>query len=427
VHDTESKRTRSLPLLAAVFVFLFLAIAGGYTWFLMRPVPGVLAVALMPDGTTLLTVNARLPVMPRQEMDLLPAPIRAAARAHRFSLNWRTVNSGETAETARFKLEFEDVRAIPPAACGDNILAARLPDRMALLTKDGSQLNEYVIKQCTVRSLAASADGRWAAFACSRAPMLKTQGRQPGLDPYARDNAGPQQDRPGAFRLFVSDCSLNNVREINAADFYPALGPGALAWDSTPALLFTGYAPDKHDMRLTYRLDPRSGAITPMPGNADWGQSFDVSPDGSAAVSVDGFNITFTNAADGVQTRIPAGPPIERVLPSWSHDGRRAALAAVPGIPGQSAANPATDPTGLKILVADPQKRTIVTSSKPVPNFICGTCRPFWSPDSKRLFINGAIFEERRSGFFVHRFAVLCFDIESGEVSFPKDPASLWK
>jgi hypothetical protein len=427
----NNNRFRPVLRLAAGVAFLFLLIIAGYSWWITRPVAGAVVAALPIGDGMLLAGHARLSMMPPGEMAFLPSPIRLAARAHRYTSDWRLLSAGEKSGPGiKLAVSFGDVSTLPPVSAGGHgILAAALPDRIVLLGADGAKQNEYVVKQTTMRSIAASADGRWAAFACSRPALLKTQGRQPGMDPYERQSAPAQTGAQTAYRLFVSDGKLNNVKEIDISGLYPSLGPGALAWNDTPELLFTGYVKDNHDLLTTYRVDPQSGSITPAPGQTDWGPVFALSPDGKTAAAVGSRGLTLTNTQTGAQDHIPAISPPERVLPAWRPDGKRVAFAFLPrsaGAPTQDKA-PQPNALGLKIIVMDAALRNITAQSQPVKDFTCGLCTPYWSPDGERIFINGTTFQERRAGFYIPRHVVLCFDIKSQSVSFPSDFAPLWK
>lgn len=427
----NNNRFRPVLRLAAGVAFLFLVIVAGYSWWITRPVSSTVVTALPIGNGMLLEGQARMSILPSEEMRILPSPIRLAARAHRTRTDWRLLSAGEKSGPGiKLDVSFTDVSTLPPVSAGGHgILAAALPDRIVLLGADGAKQNEYVVKQTTVRSLAASADGRWAAFACSRPALLKTQGRQPGMDPYERQSAPMQAGPQTAYRLFISDGKLNNIKEIDLSGLYPALGPGALAWNHTPELLFTGYVQDNHDLLTTYRVDPQSGSITPVPGQANWGQVFALSPDGNTAAAVGSRGLTLTNTRTGAQDHIPSVSPPEQVLPAWRPDGKRVAFAFLPRSAGPADQNkaPQPDALGLKIIVMDPAAHKITAQSNPVKDFTCGLCTPYWSPDGKRVFINGTTFQQRRAGFYIPRHVVLCFTIDSQSVSFPSDFAPLWK
>lgn len=427
----QNRLSRILILTIAVVAFFVLAV-GGYSWWVTRPVSCTLVTPVSAHGATLLTASATRPMLPENEMAFMPALLRMASRMHRYTTEWERQNSGgKPAAKINLNLKFEDTASVWPVALGkDRLLAAVLPDTVAIFDLSGGRLNQYAVKGHTVRSVAASPDGRWTAWAVSLPVAVKAPQGSLNRDPYDLTMAPPSPDRQtGTFRLFIADQNLARIREISIVDTYPALGPGSMTWDASPALYYTGYDAADHTWRTTYRVDPRSGSVQPVAAKRDWGAVFALSPGGKTAAAVGDRGLTLTDTATGDQNHLWPGAPSERVLPEWDSAGRRVAFLLKP-IGGAAASIDRTHritQKDMRVVIADTSSFSFPSMSEPVMNFTCGVCRPYWSPDGKRVFINGTVFDERTRGLFVARRVVLCYDTASGAVSYPTDFQGLWK
>ena len=87
VDAPKQNRLPRILILAVTVALLFVLAVGGYAWWITRPLSGTLAVPVARRGGTLLTAQARHPVLPENEMAFMPGILRIVSRMHRFTIH----------------------------------------------------------------------------------------------------------------------------------------------------------------------------------------------------------------------------------------------------------------------------------------------------------------------------------------------------
>jgi len=397
-----------------VFGGVFVLIAGGWLWWLGRPVHGVFAADA--GGGGLLVAGGRLLPGREQDVSRFPAALSFFTRMH-FAGEKSEVVSVRGIVPSKLKIDIDEALEVAPVAVeGGGMIVARPSGgelaRMQL--SDGESERSWALEGARIRALAASRDGRRVAWSVSAENRVS--------------NFSGHKARRYPFKLFIADAGLSNVIEIPISEYYPYLIPGSLEWGADGALYFSGFDPADHRQRLTFRADPSSGEV--IAAGRDRGILSALSPDGAVAAAVGGGGLRLMECVSGEERVFVLDESflLRATKPAWSPEAKLVAFVADKRPKTKKGVSPKDAMP--KLAVVDAATGDVKAESIPLQGFTCGDCKPVWAPDGGAVFVNGWRFAPRSAGMFVRSRMTVVVDMKSRRTFLPRNAAQaakFWK